>query len=165
MSSAVRQLPDSVSWTLDRINNLIGAPWNLKGADQAEKSIGGGRPCRSTTQPRSSCATTTSASRGRSSRSYIRIEHLSKYGYSEGCMKCRSIREGFQITRGHSGWCGEAICEQMPTLRKLVESKKARFVAPESAQEDLPPNSGGPRSHLVREVEKKSLMEPGLRRL
>ena len=51
------------------------------------------------------------------------------------------------------------------------ESKKARIVAPENTEEELPPNSGGRvrarrhGSHLVREVERKSLMEPGLRRL
>ena len=37
VSSAVRLLPDSESWSLDRINNIIGTPRNPKGADQAER--------------------------------------------------------------------------------------------------------------------------------
>ena len=37
VSSAVRPPPDSESWSLDRVNNLIGTPWNPTGADQAER--------------------------------------------------------------------------------------------------------------------------------
>ena len=152
VSSAVRLLPDSET------------PWNPKGADQAERrevevevipaglALDPGHPV----QPRPQ------QPEGVPREIYIRREHLSKYGYTEGCMKCRSIREGFQITRGHSSLCRERICEQMKSEgnvadleiadeRKMVEqadpeSKKARFVAPENTQEELRPNSGGPIS-------------------
>ena len=32
-------------------------------------------------------------------------DHLVKYGYTSVCMKGRSIRDGFQMTSGHSSVC------------------------------------------------------------
>ena len=98
-------------------------------------------------------------------------------------MKCRSIREGFQITRGHSSLCRQRICEQMKSEGNVAdlekaderkmryyareveqadrESKKARFVAPETHKKSCHRTVEGRLrarrygSHLVREVEKK----------
>ena len=71
-------------------------------------------------------------------------------------MKCRSIREGFQITREHSSLCRERICEQMKSEGNVADLEKAderkmRYYAREVEQadreskkaEELPPNSGG----------------------
>ena len=168
VSSAVRLLPDSESWSLDRINNIIGTLWNPKGADQDErrevevKVIPAGLPL----DPGNPAQPRLQQPEGVPREIYIRREHLSKYGFTEGGMKCRSIREGFQITRVHSSLCRERICEKLKSEGNVAdlqktderkmryyareveqadrESKKARFVAPEHTQEELPPNSGGP---------------------
>ena len=170
VSSAVRLLPDSESWSLDRINNIIGTLWNPRGADQAERRevevevIPAGLPL----DPGHPVQPRLQQPEGVPREIYIRREHLSKYGYTEGYMKCRSIRESFQITRLHSSSCRERICEHMKSEGNVAdleeaderkmryyareveqadrESKKARFVAPENTQEELPPNSGGPSS-------------------
>ena len=55
---------------------------------------------------------------------YIMREHLSKYGYTEGCTKCRSIREGVQITRGQSSLCRERICEQVKGEGNFADLEK-----------------------------------------
>ena len=126
VSSAVRLLPDSESWSLDRINNIIGTLWNPRGADQAERRevevevIPAGLPLDPghPVQPRFQQPERVPR------EIYIRREHLSKYGYTEGSMKCRSIRESFQITRLHSSSCRERICEHMKSEGSVADLLK-----------------------------------------
>ena len=171
VSSAVRLLLDSQRWSLDRINNLIGTPWNPKGGDQAERGEVEVEviPVRLQLDPGHPVQPRPQRPEGVLREIHIRREHLSTYGYTVACMKCRAIPEGFHSDHEvQSSLCRERICEQMNSEGNVAdleeagerkmryhareveqadrESKKARFVALESTEEELPPNSGGPSS-------------------
>ena len=66
---------------------------------------------------------------------YITKEHIVKFGYTSGCLKCRAMREGFQVTSGHSSLCRERIMEALRSdedskeLLEKNEEKNQRFRA------------------------------------
>ena len=115
VTSAVRLLPDAASWDIDFVNKIRGTPWRPSGDDPAgprEGEVGiipAGRPLDlgHHEQPRPA------KREGISRELYVKREHLATYGYTEGCIKCRSIREGFIVSKGHSIACRERLTKSM----------------------------------------------------
>ena len=58
-----------------------------------------------------------------------------KFGYTASCLKCRAMREGFQVTRGHSSLRRDRIMEALRNdedskdFLEKKEEKKQRFRA------------------------------------
>jgi hypothetical protein len=136
VSSSVRLMPDSESWSVDWVNKILGTPWCPKGSgpgseeDTAVEVIPAGNPLDvGHPQPRKP------RQEGAPRDVYITKEHIVKFGYTASCIKCRAIREGFQVTRGHSSLCRERIMEALRSddgskeLLEKAEAKNLRYLA------------------------------------
>ena len=115
VSSSVRLMPDSESWSVEWVNKIRGTPWCPKGSgpgseeDTSVEVIPAGNPLDAGhPQPRKQ------REEGAPPREvYITKEHIVKFGYTSSCLKCRAMREGFQVTRGRSSLCRERIMEAL----------------------------------------------------
>ena len=121
VSSSVRLMPDSESWSVEWVNKVRGTPWCPKGSgpgseeDTVVEVILAGNPLDAGhPQPRKQ------REEGAPREVYITKEHIVKFGYTASCLKCRAMREGFQVTRGHSSLCRDRIME---ALRNDEDSK------------------------------------------
>jgi len=121
VSSSVRLMPESESWSVEWVNKVRGTPWCPKGSgpgseeDTAVEVIPAGNPLDAGhPQPRKQ------REEGAPREVYITKEHIVKFGYTASCLKCRAMREGFQVTRGHSSLCRDRIME---ALRNDEDSK------------------------------------------
>jgi len=136
VSSSVRLMPDSESWSVEWVNKILGTPWRPKGSgpgseeDTAVEVIPAGNPLDvGHPQPRKQ------RQEGAPREVYITKEHIVKFGYTASCLKRRAMREGFQVTRGHSSLCRERIMEALRSdedskeLLEKAEEKNQRFLA------------------------------------
>ena len=136
VSSSVRLMPDSESWSVEWVNKIRGTPWCPKGSgpgseeDTSVEVIPAGNPLDAGhPQPRKQ------REEGAPREVYITKEHIVKFGYTSSCLKRRAMREGFQVTRGHSSLCRERIMEALRSdedskeLLEKNEEKNQRFRA------------------------------------
>ena len=127
VSSAVRLLPDSESWDVEFVNKLRGTPWRPSGKEPEAREEGGGAiiPEGRPLDPGHPEQLRPARPAGVSRDLYIKREHLTKFGYTEGCAKCRSIQEGVDTTKGHSNACRERLVKAMREDGDTEELDKA----------------------------------------
>jgi hypothetical protein len=126
-------LPDSDSWSVDLVNKIIGTPWCPKGRgpgsdeDMPVEVIPAGSPLEAG-HPRPRKTREEGAPRDL----YIKMEHIVKFGHTASCLKCRAMREGFQVTKGPSSICRDRIMEALKgdddyqqTLEQIEERKQS----------------------------------------
>ena len=99
VTSSVRLMPDSESWSVELVNKLIGTPWCPKGRgpgsddDAPVEVIPAGGPLDMDHPP-----TRKPREEGAPRDVYITKEHIVKFGYTASCIKCRGMREGSKST-------------------------------------------------------------------
>ena len=145
VTSTVRIMPDSESWDIDFINKMKGVPWDPRGIEfdngeeqkgdlvviPADPSLEQGHPERP--QVRSDY--------GVPRDFYVTKQHLKKHGYTASCLKCRSIRENFPTTKGHSSQCRERLREALKSDVSAsgdlarVEERQNKYLARELEQQ------------------------------
>ena len=146
VTSAVRIMPDSESWDIDFVNKIRGVPWDPKDTEShsseesnekvevipADPALEPDHPERP--QARSDC--------GVPRDFYVTKQHLRKYGYTASCTKCRSLRENFATTKGHSGQCRERLREAMRNDEggkgdlERAEERQNKYLARELENQD-----------------------------
>ena len=137
VSSSVRLMPDSESWSVEWVNKIRGTPWCPKGSgpgseeDTSVEVTPAGNPL-DAGHPQPRKQREEGAPRGM----YITKVHIVKFGFTSSCLKCRAMREGFQVTMGHSSLCRERIMEVLRSdedSKELLETNEEKNQSPCSA--------------------------------
>ena len=148
-SSCIRQRTEAECWNPVCVLRVAGTPWNLSGkVDNPEEPA---------TIPYEAPTTTTDTHDDVNDFNETRDFHinrvlLEKYGFTEGCNKCRSMMRGEAMRKGHTEGCRKRINDFMmkdEEEKRTVEAAKNR-----KTEEEIR------RSEFQEEREKKGLKDP-----
>ena len=125
---SVQAFPMESRWCADKVLNIVGMPWTPTGTVR-----------KVTVDPASVPTPSVQHQGGEEAQPVqrgmpVQLKHVKKFGYTEGCRKCKTIREGdlSQPTLGHSDTCRA----RMGGLAKEDDEFKAQAEAGEKRKMD-----------------------------
>ncbi len=127
---SIRGLPDRESWSIGEIEAIKATPWNLKPTEEQTQD----KPRVIPAEPEAPGEPEAARDDANPPRAVpVRKADLQRWGYTEGCRKCKAILMGdrSQPTLGHSPACRSRLLSEMendPTKKRKIEEALARHV-------------------------------------